>query len=237
MNAPAFATPLLSHVCIAALITSVAGCHEGDERYAPDVFLATDLGVGVSTVPPEADVPPPDLEEPDVAFIVDMEPDVAPDIVLPWTPAVYVYPVCDATSPSGLTGCVDMARLTDTLTSIVGSRYPGDAKWAEVRGMCNTAMLGSGFTVTENPGPISGGGNVIGVKLGTDPALQGERIIVGAHIDGRRNCDAANGNGTGVAALFELIGLLGPRGGVLGRRRAATRRRHRDGRRRHGRRR
>lgn len=213
MNAPAARTPVGLAFFAATVVVSLVGCHEGDDRYFADVASVSDVGdaaVEPADIEP-ADVPAVDVEGPDVLDVAEVEPDVGTDVVEPWKPAIYKYPSCDPATPSGLTGCVDMGRLTATLTSVVGSRYPGDTKWAEVRGLCKTLLTENGFTVTENPGPIAGGGNVIGVKLGSDPALTSQRVIVGAHIDGRRNCDAANGNGTGVTALFELIRLLGPR--------------------------
>jgi hypothetical protein len=40
------------------------------------------------------------------------------------------------------------------------------------------------------------------------PGLTPQTIVIGAHYDSVRNCPAANDNGSGVAAMLELVGML-----------------------------
>ncbi|MCC6623534.1 MAG: M28 family peptidase [Deltaproteobacteria bacterium] len=133
------------------------------------------------------------------------ETEVAEDTSVPWTPVVYTYPTCGAQA-ADLAGCVETARLDATLAAIVGSRFPGEPKWQEAQDLCKTTLTDLGYTVTLQPTLL--GQNVIGVKTGAEKP--DEQVIVGAHYDGVRGCDAADDNGSGVAGLLEVARVLAP---------------------------
>lgn len=162
-----------------------------------DTSAPDDTAEAPDDTSPEADVAEPEPDVPSEEVSDDTE---APDVVVPWTPAVYAYPACDASTPAGIAGCVDKDRLEKNLIAIVGSRYPGEPNHTEARDLCRSTFTAAGFTVSESHSLL--GGNIIGTREGV--GAPDELVVVGAHIDGRQNCDSADGNATGVAALMEL---------------------------------
>lgn len=88
---------------------------------------------------------------------------------------------------------------------IAKPRPPGSAHNRAVREYCATELREAGFDVeVVEYGP---GTNVIGTLQGSDPGAP--TVVVGAHFDSVRNCDGANDNATGVAALLESARVLG----------------------------
>lgn len=150
----------------------------------------------------EPDTSTPDTSEPDTV-VADTAQDTEQDV--PWTPVVYTYPPCGTSAPE-LAGCVESARLATSLGQIAGSRFPGDAAWQATQDLCRTTFEDLGFETTLQPTLM--GMNVIGVKAGTD--LSDQQVIIGAHYDGVRGCDAADDNGSGVAGLLEAARILAP---------------------------
>ncbi len=205
------------------LLALTLACAESADPPASQADVAGDTASAVDTGAPDVAGPAEDmaspaedmaspLEDTDLADPSDMtEPladvaadDAAADASAPWTPAVYSYPSCSSAPATAVAGCVDSARLEEHLIAIVGSRFPGEPNHAEARARCRSVFEENGFAVVESPSLL--GGNVVGTRAGT--GAPDELVVVGAHIDGRRGCDSANGNGTGVAALLELASAL-----------------------------
>ncbi len=159
-----------------------------DTNVAPDATVAPDTDVANETVEDAEDA-------------ADAQADA--DTTVPWTPNVYTYPTCGATAAE-LAGCVEGDRLSTTLAAIAGSRYPGEAKWQAAQDLCKSTFEGLGYTTVLQPTLL--GMNVIGTKTGSE--LPDEQVIIGAHYDGVRGCDAADDNGSGVAGLLESARVL-----------------------------
>ena len=200
------ASCLLSTACGSDKASSAADTAPPDTN-APD--SSTPDTADPDAANPDTDLPDtnaPDNEDPPDTTAADIEaPDSAQDTRpdVPWTPITYTYPTCGPTA-ADLAGCVDPARMESSLSAIVGSRYPGEAKWQEAQDLCRTTFEGLGFETTLQPTLL--GVNVIGVKLGTE--LPNEQVILGAHYDGVRGCDGADDNGSGVAGLLEAARVL-----------------------------
>lgn len=116
---------------------------------------------------------------------------------------------CETSTPSGLAACVDQARYTAHLKALAAAprevRSPG---LEAARQRCRDAFAASGFGVRRHEVDADLDiTNVIGRRKGTDPSRPA--VVIGAHIDSVPNCNGANDNASGVAAVLEMARVLG----------------------------
>jgi Zn-dependent M28 family amino/carboxypeptidase len=83
-------------------------------------------------------------------------------------------------------------------------RSPGTPHHQAVQDLCRDRFEAAGYTVEIHD--YGSGVNVIGVKDGTDKAV--ERVLVTAHYDAVPGCDGADDNGTGTVAVLEAARVL-----------------------------
>ncbi|MFT7582687.1 MAG: hypothetical protein ACI9MR_004370 [Myxococcota bacterium] len=112
---------------------------------------------------------------------------------------------CGVTSPEALAACVERSRIEADVTTVAKPRPPGSVHWQAVQDLCAARFAAAGFDVVLDS--YGGGVNVIGTKLGT--SHPDELVVLGAHYDHIADCDGADDNGSGVAALFESARVLG----------------------------
>ncbi|MCA9540667.1 MAG: M28 family peptidase [Myxococcales bacterium] len=118
---------------------------------------------------------------------------------------------CDATSAAGLASCIDEAKYAETLKALAAAPRSMDTPGlADARARCAAALKASGFQLMAGEGVTDEGlavVNVVGYRPGTVPTRPA--VVIGAHMDTVRDCNGANDNASGVAAVLEMARVLG----------------------------
>lgn len=105
---------------------------------------------------------------------------------------------------------VDTSSLRDHLTTIEGIRHrtTGNEHLNDVRDFLKSTIVANNFDLDTQEVPYQGyvGENIIGTKDGF--ANERQTIIVDAHYDTVNDSPGVDDNGTGVAGLIEICGIL-----------------------------
>ncbi len=130
------------------------------------------------------------------------------------------WPICvgaGSASDEERIACMSPERVRAELEFVAKPRPPGSAHWKAVQDRCAQRFEQAGFAVQrvafgeaeelqEGTEGIAGV-NVIGTLPGTQ--LSDHIVLVGAHYDHITDCEGADDNGSGVAALLVLAEQLG----------------------------
>jgi hypothetical protein len=111
---------------------------------------------------------------------------------------------CGALSAASLSKCVERERIERDVREIAKPRPPASEQHDHVQGMCASRLGELGFQVELMR--YESGVNVIGIKPGFSKPE--EQVVVAAHYDHLPNCEGADDNASGVAAVLETARVL-----------------------------
>jgi hypothetical protein len=142
-----------------------------------------------------------DEQAPTEEIEVELEPDVPEEL-----PEVeeQTEPEPDVPPAQSFIDAIDQVRFTEELTFVAQVRTPGSAHWQAVQDRCFQRFTEYGYDTRLHE--YETGVNVIGVKQGLQP--EAPQVIISAHYDHIAECQGADDNASGVAALFEAARVL-----------------------------